>query len=207
MGRGILSIFPKQVDFFKYLCDCSDMLIKVCHELKNLYENPTEENFNKIIEIEHQADKIVYEYRHKLNEVFITPLDREDLHQMMMKLDDIIDFAKSSAEKYFLYKPKKRYDFIDQITEVLIQSAVKVKELMGVLKSQQDQIIKIVNEICELEKQADNINRRGIATLFNNGEDVLEVIKIKEILSQLEETVDRMQLLAINVENSVFKHL
>ncbi|MCS6955684.1 MAG: DUF47 family protein [Candidatus Calescibacterium sp.] len=207
MSKGLLSIFPKHVDFFRYLCECSEILIEVCKELKVLYDDPKEEIFNKIIELEHRADKLVYEYRHKLNEVFITPLDREDLHQLIIELDDIIDFAKSSAEKYFLYKPKGKYDFIDQILEVLMKSAQKVKDLMKILKNQNNEIIKIVNEICELEKQADIINRRGIANLFNNGQDILEIIKVKEILSQLEETIDRTQMLAITIENSIFKHI
>lgn len=207
MARGILSIFPKQIDFFSYLYQCSEILIDICNELRELIKDPSQERFNKIVELEHKADKIIYEYRHKLNEVFITPLDREDLHQMMIKLDDVIDFAKSSAEKYFLYKPKNRYDFIDQITEVLISTALKIKELMNILKSKQDDIIRIVNEICDLEKEADSINRKGIAILFDNGSDILEIIKVKEILSQLEETVDRAQMLAITVENSIFKHL
>lgn len=201
------SIFPKQVDFFKYLCQCSEILILVVKEIKNLFSNPNEDTFNKIIELEHKADSIVYEYRHKLNEVFITPLDREDLHQIIIELDDIIDFAKSSAEKFFLYKPKNKYDFIDQILDVLDEASMKVKYLTEILKNQNDEIIKVVNEICDLEKRADTLNRRGIATLFNNGQDILEVIKVKDILSQLEETIDRAQMLAITIENSVFKHL
>lgn len=207
MGKGLISFLPKNVDFFKYLCECSEVLIEICNEVKNLYNNPTEEIFNKIIELEHKADKIVYEYRHKLNEVFITPLDREDLHELMIELDDVIDFAKSSAEKYFLYRPKKKYDFMDQILDVLIKSAHKVKNLMAVLRKADEEIIKIVSEICDLEKEADAINRRGIADLFNNGDDILEIIKVKEILAQFEETIDRTQMLAITVENSIFKHL
>ncbi|MCS7165075.1 MAG: DUF47 family protein [Candidatus Calescibacterium sp.] len=205
--KNIFSIFPKQENFFAYLHQCSEILIEICQEIKKLYNNPTEEVFNKIIDLEHKADNLVYEYRHKLNEVFITPLDREDLHQLIIQLDNIIDFAKSSAEKYFLYKPKNRYDFIDQMLDILTTSSGKVRELINIIKSQSKEIIKLVNEICELEKQADAVNRRGIAKLFEDGNDILETIKVKEILSQLEETIDRTQMFAITIENSIFKHI
>jgi len=202
-----LRIFPKQVDFFNYLCQCCNILIQITNELEVLFKDPSEENFTKIIDLEHKADNIVYEYRHKLNEVFITPLDREDLHQIMVKLDDIIDFVKSSAEKYFLYKPHTNPAFINDMISILKETSQKVLELVKLLSKPSDNIIKIVNEICDLERKADIVNRKALALLFNNGTDILEIIKIKEILSQLEETVDRMQMLAITVENSIFKHI
>lgn len=78
--KGILNIIPKNIDFFKYLKNCVEIMEIIAKELLNFIDNPTEENFNKIRELEHKADEIVHEYRHKLNESFITPLDREDLH-------------------------------------------------------------------------------------------------------------------------------
>jgi len=200
-------LFPKQVDFFNYLCQCCDILSQITDQLEILLKNPSEENFNKIIDLEHKADKIVYEYRHKLNEVFITPLDREDLHQIMVKLDDIIDFVKSSAEKYYLYRPNNNPEFIWDMVEILKLSVSEISKLINLLKKPNEKIIKTVNDICDLEKRADIVNRKALASLFNNEKNILEVIKLKEILSQLEETIDRMQLLAITIENSVFKHI
>ncbi|MGB9638588.1 MAG: hypothetical protein ACPL1F_04770, partial [bacterium] len=69
------------------------------------------------------------------------------------------------------------------------------------------ELLKLVSKICEIERECDTINRKAIADLFNNGKDVLEIIKQKEVLSQIEETIDRTQLLAITIENSIYKHI
>ncbi len=205
--KGILNLIPKNIDFFKYLKNCLEIMENIAKELLNFIDTPTEENFNKIRELEHEADKIVYEYRHKLNESFITPLDREDLHQIIMKMDDVIDFIKSSAEKYFLYKPTLDNDYIHQMTKLLIQSIEYLKQIINLLPKPNEELLKLVNKICDIEKKCDIINRQATAELFNNGKNVLEVIKQKEILSQIEETVDRTQLLAITIENSIYKHI
>ncbi|MCX7871025.1 MAG: DUF47 family protein [bacterium] len=205
--KGILNIIPKNIDFFKYLKNCVEIMEIIAKELLNFIDNPTEENFNKIRELEHKADEIVHEYRHKLNESFITPLDREDLHQIIMKMDDVIDFIKSSGEKYFLYKPSLNNDYIYQMIKLLIQSIEYLKQIINLLSKPNEELLKLVSKICDLERECDIINRKAIAELFNNGKDVLEVIKQKEILSQIEETVDRAQLLAITIENSIYKHI
>jgi predicted phosphate transport protein (TIGR00153 family) len=207
MKKGILSIFPKNIDFFGYLKNCIEVMEIISKELLNFIDNPTEENFNKIRELEHKADEIVHEYRYKLNESFITPLDREDLHQIIMKMDDVIDFIKSSAEKYYLYKPNSKNEYIRQMINLLIQAVGYLKEIVNLLNKPNQELLKLVNKICEIERECDVINRKAIAELFNNGQNVLEVIKQKEILSQVEETVDRTQLLAITIENSVYKHI
>ncbi len=205
--KGILNIIPKNIDFFKYLKDCVEIMEDIAKELLNFIDNPTEENFDKITELEHKADQIVHEYRHKLNESFITPLDREDLHQIIMKMDDVIDFIKSSAEKYFLYKPTLNNNYIPQMTKLLIQSIDYLKQIINLLAKPNEELLKLVSKICDIERECDIINRKALAELFNNGKDVLEVIKQKEILSQIEETVDRAQLLAITIENSIYKHI
>lgn len=205
--KGILNIIPKNIDFFKYLKNCVEIMEIIAKELLNFIDNPTEENFNKIRELEHKADEVVHEYRHKLNESFITPLDREDLHQIIMKMDDVIDFIKSSGEKYFLYKPSLNNDYIYQMIKLLIQSIEYLKQIINLLSKPNEELLKLVSKICDIERECDIINRKAIAELFNNGKDVLEVIKQKEILSQIEETVDRAQLLAITIENSIYKHI
>jgi len=207
MKIGILNIIPKNIDFFGYLKNCIEVMEVISKELLNFIDNPTEENFNKIRELEHKADEIVHEYRYKLNESFITPLDREDLHQIIMKMDDVIDFIKSSAEKYYLYKPNSKNEYIRQMINLLIQAVGYLKEIVNLLNKPNQELLKLVNKVCEIERECDIINRKAIAELFNNGQNVLEVIKQKEILSQVEETVDRTQLLAITIENSVYKHI
>lgn len=124
-----------------------------------------------------------------------------------MKMDDVIDFIKSSGEKYFLYKPSLNNDYIYQMIKLLIQSIEYLKQIINLLSKPNEELLKLVSKICDLERECDIINRKAIAELFNNGKDVLEVIKQKEILSQIEETVDRAQLLAITIENSIYKHI
>ncbi|MGC8734524.1 MAG: DUF47 domain-containing protein [bacterium] len=205
--KGIINIIPKNIDFFKYLKNCVEIMEDISKELSNFIDNPTEENFNKIRELEHKADEIVHEYRHKLNESFITPLDREDLHQIIVKMDDVIDFIKSSAEKYFLYKLTLKNEYTNQMINLLINSVKYLKDIINLLNKPDQELLKLVSKICEIERECDTINRKAIADLFNNGKDVLEIIKQKEVLSQIEETIDRTQLLAITIENSIYKHI
>lgn len=205
--KGIINIIPKNIDFFKYLKDCVEIMENISKELSNFVDNPTEVNFNKIQELEHKADELVHEYRQKLNEAFITPLDRENLHQIIVEMDDVIDFIKSSSEKYFLYKPSSKNEYINQMINLLIHSVEYLKKIINLINKPNQELLKLVNKVCEIERECDKINRKAIAELFNNGKDVLEVIKQKEILTQIEETVDKAQSLAITIENSIYKHI
>ncbi|MEN3014620.1 MAG: DUF47 family protein [bacterium] len=210
MGKNIKiikSIFPGSEDFYARLHECSLILVELCKEIANLFDDPTEEKYEKIVELENKADKILVEYRKRLNEVFITPLDREDLHRIIVYLDEVIDYAKSAAEKKYLYKPKQKVEFFYQMIDIMIQISEKIMKIIEMMKNPSNHMHDVVNQIYQLEKQADSINRRGIIWLFENSLDPTELIKNKDILFQLEETIDRMQRLAVTVENSVFKNL
>jgi len=200
------SLLPKQVDFFKYFFRQAEILDQVAGKLIEFLDDPSEEGMKEIERLESEADEIWQELRLELSQTFITPLEREDIHDLGLFMDDIIDFIKSVAERYWLYQPK---EIMPQAREM----AVKLKDMVNIvlimlekLKNLEDASEEI-KAITKMESEGDALNRKAIASLFKGKIDILEVIKWKELFEKIEEAMDRCHHTAMLIENIILKHV
>lgn len=152
-----------------------------------------EEYYKKVKEQERKGDDITNTIFDELNSTFITPFDREDIHNLATKLDDVTDYINSAAKRIYLYKPKEippaAREMVLLIQEAAVQMEKAVDEL-AVLKKSRKRVAGYCKELHIIENKADDVYEHFLIELFENQKDGVELIKEKEIMYELEKATD-----------------
>lgn len=158
--------------------------------------------------VEHEGDHIVHNILNHLHKTFITPIDREDIHMLVGRLDDILDLAEGAGSRIDMYQPRDIPPEAKKLTKVLVESATLVKEMICLLNNlrKPERILELTVEINRLEDEADYIRRSTLARLFRDEQDVRELIKWKDILEYIERSTDRCEDVANITEGIVLEH-
>jgi predicted phosphate transport protein (TIGR00153 family) len=143
-----------------------------------------------------------------LHTTFITPLDREDIHQLISKMDDILDLIEDSAQLMFLYDVRDPTAAGKKLADICVICCEKVKEAVALLSSMENapQIMAICNDIDRLESEADHVMRGAIARLFRDEPDVKELIKLRTVYEHLETVTDRCEDVANIIQGIVIEN-
>lgn len=162
----------------------------------------------RLKEIEHEADIITHRTYEKMHTTFLTPLDREDIYCLVNKMDSIIDMAEAAAARLVLYRVKKPAEALIEQAKILCESIGKVKTIIHALRDMKNAslILQTSVEINTLENAGDVILRTTMAHLFENEQDVRELVKWKEIHERIEEAIDVCEDVSNIVEGIVLKN-
>lgn len=147
----------------------------------------------EIAAIELAADRITHETIDLLHRTFITPFDREDIHLLITKMDDVLDLMEDVAQSIALYDVKRIRPDALALEKLCLDSVEVIREMVGLLSDMKhaDEIIRLSKEVKRLEDEADNVMRTAVAKLFREEQDTKELIKAKEIYELLEMVTDR----------------
>jgi hypothetical protein len=158
--------------------------------------------------IEHKADEITHRVIEMLHKTFITPLDREDIHLLITRMDDIIDYLEAASARMFLYDIRNLTPEARQLGDICVQSAEAVKRAVSELDNMENsaRILEACVEINRLENDADTALRTGMAKLFREETDTRQLIKLKEIYELLETVTDRCEDVANIIEGIVLEY-
>jgi uncharacterized protein len=159
----------------------------------------------EILICEQEGDRITHDIIHRLNRTFVTPLDREDIHELASALDDVVDFTEEVADYLGLYNIEAPMAQAQELAKVLHQAARQIAEAMPRLRSFKDLSLYTV-ELNRLENDGDRIAREAIASLFDNGIDPMVVIRWKDIFERLEEAIDATEHVANILEGVAIKN-
>jgi predicted phosphate transport protein (TIGR00153 family) len=203
---------PKDHSFFPLFEDDAHNLIKASEQLKLLMSAEGYENQEKIIkqikDYELIGDDITDKTYVQLNKSFITPFDREDIHELASNIDDVLDSINGIGRRIKLYKPKKIIPVYIEMTEVIYQAALEIHTCIINLKdagNNKEIIMKACDNLKSLEHKADELYYIGIYDLFENEKDVSELIKNKEILEILERCVDETEDVSDTIKSILIK--
>ena len=203
-------MIPKEEKFF----DLFDELVNKIEEGGELFLNMVE-NYEysepkivKLKELEHEADVITHKTYEKMHKTFLTPIDREDIYDLVNKIDSILDMIEASAARMSLYKVKIPAKEIIEQAKILNKSIKKVKHIVHAMRNMKNakMIIDSCVEINTLENEGDIIMRMTMTRLFEQEKDPIELIKWKEIFERIEEAIDVCEDVANIVEGIVLKH-
>jgi predicted phosphate transport protein (TIGR00153 family) len=153
---------------------------------------------------EHAGDEATHAIMRELNESFITPFDREDIYRLASALDDVMDAMEAAVDLVVLYRIEELPPEIADQVDVLERAAELTAAAMPRLRSMKD-LSEYWIELNRLENQADQVYRRLLARLFGGDYEALEVLKLKEVVDQLEEAADAFELVANTVETIAVK--
>lgn len=201
---------PKDDKFFDLFEELSNKIAsagKLFLEILDDYEG----SHSKIItlkQLEHEADRITHVIYEKLHKSIITPLDREDIHALANKMDSVLDIIEASANRMYLYKVRKPIRELVDLAIILNNAVGRLKTVAHALRDRKNSkmIIEVCVEINSLENEGDYIHRQAMASLFEKETDVLELIKMKEILERVEEAIDTCEDVSNIVEGIILKN-
>ncbi|MCO5968834.1 DUF47 domain-containing protein [Actinoallomurus soli] len=197
---------PREDSYYDMFADSANNLVTGARLLVELIGDGADREgiAEKMRACEHAGDEFTHAIMRRLNESFITPFDREDIYRLASTLDDVMDFMEAAADLVLLYKlDELPRDVVAQV-EVLERAAELTAETMPRLRGLRD-LSEYWIEINRLENQGDQIYRRLLAELFGGDYDALTVLKLKEVIDQLEAAADAFEHVANIVETIAVK--
>lgn len=180
--------------------DCAEALRKMLAGFDEL-----DEHYREIRNLEQRGDQITVQLLRRLDAVFVTPYDREDIHALTEEIDDVVDDMFSAAEIVHLVPVKQPLPEAPEMTEILTSMATELDSLIGCLKSREGARRRL-ERIENLEREGDALYRRGMARLFSGEYDALEVLKWKDILQALDNAANRIEDVSDVVESILIKN-
>lgn len=203
-------LMPREGRFFDLFNAHAEQIVIGSEALGQLMANTAapEEYARRIDVAERDADKITHEAVSLLHKTFITPLDRDQIHQLITRMDDILDLIQDVAESMVLYDIRRVTPEAQQLAQICQMSCDRVRAAVGLLSnlSAPEAIMKTCQEIDRLEADADRVMRSAILRLFREESDVKQLIKLRSIYEQLELVTDRCEDVANIVEGIVLEH-
>jgi uncharacterized protein len=177
--------------------------------LKNFDDSANRANrVARILELEHSADRVTRETVSLLHQTFVTPLDRDDIHRLISRMDDVLDLIQDVTEALQLYDIQRLTPEAVQLAELLNRCCSSMQEAVHQLATLKDsaRILKLCNEIDSLESQADTVMRTAISKLFREESDVKQLIKLETVYQLLEAATDQCEDVANIIEGVVLEH-
>jgi hypothetical protein len=204
---GILSkILPREESFFQMFNELAENIDAGAKAMVELLEDFT--NVNVQVEIikslEHKGDSLTHAMMKRLDQTFITPIDREDIHELSSKIDDVLDLTDAAASRLVTYRVASIRPGVADLAKVLQQATAVVVTAVRVLEKQKF-ILEHCIEIHRLENEGDRLSRALIAQLFEEEKDPVQIIKWKEIIEVLETAIDKCEDVANVLESVVIK--
>jgi len=203
------NLLPKEEKFFKLFEAQAAYNTEAVKAFKELVKNwdPQSSAFERIREIEHEADITTHEIFDKLNRTFITPFDREDIHQLASEMDDIVDMVQSLCNRMHLYHIRNSTPDLVQLIDILDQATDAIRKAIGDLqdKDKTRRVLDYCIEINRLENTGDHARDMALSKLFEGQPDPIDVIKWKEIYELVEAAVDRCEDIANTIETILVK--
>lgn len=203
------SIFAKKQDFFGLFESASKNLHEGARLLKELMEDYTnaEEKTKRIFNVENEGDLITHETIKRLNKTFITPIDREDIHALICRLDDILDLIDGTADRMLVFKVKEPTTEAVTMSRIIFTTTEAISKALSYLKEKN---YSYINEYCikinQLENEEDRVYRDALGNLFDAEKDPMIVIKWREIYKNMEDAMDKCEDVANILEGIVLKH-
>jgi hypothetical protein len=201
---------PREVKFFDLFQKSADLSLQAAHEFRAMLDHlPEVEAYaSRIRGLEEQADQISHQTLELLHDTFITPLDREDIHHLTNRLDDIIDFLKAAAERLRLYEMKEVGAEARTLADFCVLAIGSMKKAVDQLDDLSDPqaVRRHCVEVNRIENEADNVFREASARLLREAPDFREFIKHKEILEILETVTDHCEDVAQVIEGIVLEY-
>ena len=201
---------PTEENFFELFDEIAQVLVDAAVCLQDLITNyeDVEEKARNLREMEKRVDSATDGICERLNISFVTPIDREDIHGLATKMDDVLDYIEASSDRMKLYGVEKPREEAGEIADLLVEGTKLVRQAVHALADFRDirSVLDPCIEINKIENQADQVQRRALKRLFAEEDKPLEVAKWQEIFDRLETATDRCEDVANILESIVVKN-
>ncbi len=205
-----MRLLPRSERFFELFTSVATMNVEAAQALRALFKAPVDKRayiVETIKRLEHQADQVTHELVTKLNLSFITPLDREDIHMLASRLDDVLDRIDGAARRTAIFRAETAPQGAMVLVDVIVRATEQLLVAVQVLeKGKSGVVIKACIEVKRLEEEGDSAYAEWLGRLFDQEKDPIALIKWKEIYDTLEKTLDQAEDVANILESIAIKH-
>jgi len=201
-------LFKKDEKFFKIFGQMTVYILEAAEILGSMVRNPAADLVplaSQIKDLEHKGDELTHRVIDELNKTFITPIDREDIHDLSTALDDVLDLIDSTATRIVLFRITDPIRAVPEMCAVLLSQAMEIGAAVSNLQDN-DHVVERCIEINRLENDGDRLFQSAIASLFEDVKDPIDVIKRKEIIETLEAATDKAEDVANVLESIIVKN-
>ena len=203
-----LRLIPREERFFDlFVEDAANVLAAArrLEEMLRVYDN-VPKRAAELLEMEHQGDELSHAIGRKLNGTFVTPFDRDDIHELNSTLDDVLDLIEQVADTFVLYSVDEPTSAAVKQASIVVKQCEAIHEALSRLRTFDDGLQDYWITIHGLENDGDRITRKAVASLFAEKTKATDIIKWKDIYQLLEETMDHCDDVANILERIVVKH-
>lgn len=202
----MVRLVPREAKFFDMFASMAGNLTQGAKLLQETLENMqnVEVRMRQLSDIEHAGDDLTHTVLTRLNQTFITPFDREDIHRLATSLDDVLDFIHAAGERLTMYKINAAPPAAAELAHIIVRQSEELAAAVVMLEKH-DHVLDHCVEINRLENEADQVARESIAKLFEREKDPIQLIKIKELYEVLETATDKAEDAANVLETIVLK--
>jgi uncharacterized protein len=207
MSRISQVFVPNDREFFDLFEEAAGNIVRAADLLDQMLGNYPEraDLARDILICEQDGDRITHDIIQRLNQTFVTPIDREDIYELASALDDIVDYTEEVADYLGLYKIEAPMMQGQRLAHILLQASRQIAEAMPRMRTFND-ISHYTVEINRLENDGDRVSREAMASLFDNGIDPMVVIRWKDLFERLEAAIDATERVANILEGIVIKN-
>lgn len=203
----MVRLIPRETKFYDMFVEMARNLIAGSQLMKSLLENfqDVPAQVAKLKDIEHHGDDMMHALMTKLNQTFITPFDREDIHRLASSIDDVLDLLNAAGDRIMVYKIKAVPKESAQLAGLILQQSEELERALAKLEKNQQSVMQHCVEINRLENEADRVTREAVGGLFDVEKDPINLIKIKELYEVLELATDKAEDAANVIESVILK--
>lgn len=200
-------LIPRDEGFFELFNALAQQQIAAAALLRDLFSQPERltELAAAIKDVEHEADRITHEVSTRLDKSFITPLDREDIHNLAQELDNVVDLIDGTARRATMFHLSEMREPAQRLAGLVMQSVEHIGRAVREIKNPRLVAVE-TREVKRIEAEGDSVYHEAMGVLFSGRPDPMDVMKWKEIYDTIEETLDRCQTVAIVLESISLKN-
>lgn len=214
MNNSIFHKFtPKEPKFFPILKEMSEVILIASDLIIECVQKNDRQSsidyYKRIKDEEKRGDALSNRIFDELNATFITPFDREDINHLATLLDDVTDYINSCAKRIVLYNPRQLPESAAELARLVKEGAVcisKAVDELDVLKKDSKKIKGYCQELHDIENRADDVYEHFIIDLFEREKDGIEIVKVKEIMQELEKATNATELVGKIIKTIVVKY-
>lgn len=202
-----MRLIPRDEQFFRMFAEISRLLRESASKLCLLFAEParTAEHVAAIKDLEHQADNLTHDILVRIDRTFVTPIDREDIHLLASRLDDVIDLLDGTARRAQMFHITETREPAQRLAGVLERAAAAIEAGVAVIQKPRE-LVQHTRDLKRLEEEGDTIYHEAVGQLFAGTPDPIEVIKWKELYDKLEDAIDQCDDVANVLESIALKN-
>ena len=202
-----MRLIPRDQEFFNMFAELASRLTATAQLLHELFSDPAQagQKVAAIKKLEHEADQITHGVIDRINRTFVTPIDREDIHLLASRLDNVIDLIDGTARRVQMFRIEERREPAVELCSILIRMGEAIEGSVRNVKDPKIVVQRSV-EVKQLEEQGDAIYHEAMGGLFEGTPDALEVIKWKELYDKIEGALDECEDVANTLDSIALKN-